>query len=414
MDIHTIYCLTMLACNFLAPPAQSGKPDVAPAVSAPSSPTVILRAVPADAWIVLAYTPTDKRDSTESTTRTGSTFSTASAVLALARQMGLLNAADPSMACWIDAVTTLPLVTRYPFALCLLDGQARPLESGGYRLDGLSAALILRTGGNDGPVQARIQHLLNTYVNNQVARIEPFRLGRYRGYRLIDRRLPDWCMLQWGAMGKNYVVTLGRGAFERLAQIRKHDAPSLTDDAWFRKARGRCLGDRTDVFLSMRFKDIREHLEPVMAGKPDAVLEALGLANVDRGLWTFGKTGRAVQALALWTSGPTDEGVTICQDAEDDARAQKVIPAQATQYAVLEESPAQVVRLVRDAYLAARSPSSRQRLETMWARVETETGIDVERDLLQQLGPRLVIHDFPKHPLGIPIARTIVAEVTGS
>ena len=89
-----------------------------------------------------------------------------------------------------------------------------------------------------------------------------------------------------------------------------------------------------------------------------------------------------------------------------------MIPREATAYALIEQSPLELVRRVTEAYLAARSESTQRRLRELWSQIETELDVDVERDLLMQLGPRIVIHDYPQHPL--PLARTVVIQVTGS
>jgi hypothetical protein len=64
--------------------------------------------------------------------------------------------------------------------------------------------------------------------------------------------------------------------------------------------------------------------------------------------------------------------------------------------------------------MAAKRPTKQERLREFWAEVEREADISIERDLLAQLGPQIVIHNFPRHPLNIPVARTVVAEITGS
>jgi hypothetical protein len=313
----------------------------------------------------------------------------------------------------MDIGGSLPLVTRYPYALCLLGGSARALPGGGYRIAELRAALIVRTGGQNTALEGRIQHLLNAYVNSEVAAVETRGTGQSVWHRLTDRRLPDWARIAWGPLGDHYVLALGPGAFEVVAAALSGAGPSLADDPWFKTAHRRCRGSGASVEWTVRFDAIREHLQPIMAGKPDEVLRGLGLDDVDRALWTVGSSGRATEAYAVLRRAGQDEFVPICRQA-DDALVNITVPPQAGSYALVDRDPGELVRGARDAYLASRSASARANLRRMWARIETETDVNVDRDLLAQLGPPVVIHDYPQHPLGIPLARTVVVPVTGS
>ena len=142
----------------------------------------------------------------------------------------------------------------------------------------------------------------------------------------------------------------------------------------------------------------------LMAGKPEQVLAGLGLGDVERGLWTIGVSGdsdgRAVEAYAFLRDADGDELVPICGLPDTGVRRIEVpIPPKASRYAVIRYSPRRLVLQVRDAYLASRSPSAQRNLREMWTRVEAEADVSVDRDLLMQLGPRLVIHEYPPHPL---------------
>jgi len=391
------------------------------AVVGPSAPAVspeLLEAVPGDAWAVLAID-----GAAPGANGATDTLNAASFLLDQAQRVGLISEADPTTRAVLQGLGSLPVVVRHPYALCLLSGDAQPIAAGGYRLAGLQAALIVQTGSDVAAIEARIQHLLNTYANSQVAKCEPVERGGSTWYRLVDQRLPDWAELAWGKVGDCYVVALGTGAFERVAGTIRAKESCVSRDAWFRAAYDRCGGPESWIAWSFRFDRIREHLQPVMAGRPSAVLDALSLGNVDRGLWAVGLRDRAVLAACVLESAdsaeddrggsPKDRYVQICRPAES-AELAAVIPPQATEYAVVHYRPRNAVLRARDAYLASRSPSARASLRSLWSRVETETGVSVDRDLLAQLGDRIVIHNDPPHPLGVPLLRTVLVEITGS
>ncbi|MCH7812437.1 MAG: hypothetical protein IID40_00310, partial [Planctomycetes bacterium] len=249
--------------------------------------------------------------------------------------------------------------------------------------------------------------------NRDLAEVETAGEAGVVSNRLVDRRLPDWAELHWGPIKDCYVIALGRKVFERVVATARGDRPSLLDDDWFAAAHRRCRGPEASVEWTLRFDLIRRGLGSVMAGKPEAVLRGLGLADVRRGLWALGSAGRAVEAHAMLWRTDGDQYVPICRRLEPSAE-DALIPAKATRYAVIETSARSLVHKVRDAYLAGRSPSSQSRLHKMWTQLEADCGVSVDRDLLAQLGNRIVIHDFPQPPFDVPLLRTVQVEIVGS
>ena len=336
-----------------------------------------------------------------------------------ARRIGLASSADSQVRATMDVIGSLPVVIRHPYAVCVLGATADPLPGGGHRLAGLRGGLIVYTRGDNAALEARIQHLLNTYVDSEIARCETIRGQGGRSHRLVDERLPDWAQIEWGAVENCYLLTLGSGVFDRIAKTIRAEQAALTGDDWFAAAHRRCHGDHAYAEWAVRFDRIRERLQPIMAGKPEQVLAGLGLGDVERGLWTIGVSGdsdgRAVEAYAFLRDADGDELVPICGLPDTGVRRIEVpIPPKASRYAVIRYSPRRLVLQVRDAYLASRSPSAQRNLREMWTRVEAEADVSVDRDLLMQLGPRIVIHDYPPHPLDLPLLRTVLVEVNGS
>ncbi len=375
-------------------------------------PDGVVRAVPQDAWITVVVTPVGE-DGPAAAGGSSAALQTAALLFNQVRRMGVVPESDLTTAAVMDVVGSFPVLAGRQYALCLLEGDADALAGGGFRLAELQAALIIRTGGENSALESRIQHLLNTYVNTEVASVETRRTERSVSYRLRDDRLSDWAQIGWGPVGDYYVLAVGTRAFEAVVGTLGGTTPALADDPWFRSAHARCAGRSTSLEWSVRFDFIREQLRPVMAGKPDNVLQGLGLADVERGLWAQGLDGRAVEAYAVLRRGGVDDFVTLCR-AVDGTEAARMVPAEATQYAALDHQPGELVRRGCDTYLASRSESAQADLRRMWAKVETETGVQTDRDLLSQLGGPVVFHDYPRHPLRIPMACTIVVPISGS
>lgn len=387
--------------------------------TAAAVPPDLVHAVPTEAWAVVIVTGGPSAGPASEATGPGSPLETAAFLLDHARRMGFAAQADTKTRLLIDAAASWPVIWRHPCALCVLEADVKPFGEGGYRLTELQAGLIVQTAGRNADIEARIQHLLHVHVDSQSGRIETIRDGAVTSYRLIDRRLPAWAQMRWGAVEGFYVLALGPGAFEQIAAaIRGGDQSAGGpraggDDAWLHLAHTRCRGDAAVVEWAVRFDRIREHLKPVMAGRPDEVIEALGLGDVQRGLWAVGSVGRAVEAHAVLRRDDMDQSTPICV-VPKDPWIQAAVPPQATHYAAIDYSPRELVLRARDAYLASRSPSTRANLRNLWAKVEAETGVRADRDLLQQLGQWIVIHDDPPSPLSLPLARTVLVEISGS
>ncbi len=67
----------------------------------------------------------------------------------------------------------------------------------------------------------------------------------------------------------------------------------------------------------------------------------------------------------------------------------------------------------REAYLASQHESRREAYREGWLRFEREYGFDFDHDLLAHLGQRIIIHDFPPHPLAVPLLWTYLVETDG-
>lgn len=329
-----------------------------------------------------------------------------------AQGMGLLSSVDATVRAWIDAIASLPLVFRHDVALVLLDVDARARQDGGHQLAELSGALLLKTDGRNDAVHQRIQHLLNTYTNSD--RTELGRAERQGTvvFTMRDQRLPDWFCVEWGALGSLYVVALGDGAFDRIAQAAGRRETRLSEEAWFLAAIQK-LGDaRTDALLYLQSSAIATVGDAALSNKIARVHDALGMKSVERSLWRFGRRRRAVELTALLHRGKEDERVTIAGALAGDVES-AVVPAEADTYTAIQVRPGGLLGAVSQAYLASRSAGAQERIRRFWRQVEEGAGVDIQDDLLRHLCAPILIHDYPDHPLKLPLNITIAAPVCG-
>jgi hypothetical protein len=86
-----------------------------------------------------------------------------------------------------------------------------------------------------------------------------------------------------------------------------------------------------------------------------------------------------------------------------------VIPAGAT-HAIMHLDMARLATTIARAYLAGRSPKNARALRRGYQELQQKLGLDVSADLLAHLGPHVIIHDYPPHPLNVPLLRSFLIE----
>jgi hypothetical protein len=314
---------------------------------------------------------------------------------------------------WVDGVSAAPLVLRHPVALALLELEIRSLDDGGHRLARCAAMLAIDTGEENGAVQRRVQHLLSTYANTEQSALIREEGAEGVVFTLRDRRLPAWAELAWGEFGGVGVATVGRGAMDAVRAALRHPDQRLVTNEWFRAALATTGTAPCAIGAYGNLAAIARSNEGGWPDKVRGVLGALGAGLADRVVVTARRDGRSVDVRAVLRR-PAGDDLRILADARAvDGLGPGFVPAEARSFAAFTVEPRRWVRAAADAYLASRSPSGREDLLELWGRLEAESGVDFDRDILDRLGVPLVIHDHPPSALGLPLARTIVVPVRG-
>lgn len=327
------------------------------------------------------------------------------------KAMGVIPAQGRVLA---DLVGTLPLLSRRPHAFMLLDVTSRPVAENVYRLNTMQSALVLDDQEVGLDIERRMRDLIATYTDAANATIKPLKAGNLTYQRLYDARLPEWAVLEWGTHGHQFVLGFGEGAFMRVLDTLQGRTPSLADDPWYAMAHEKCHGATSGIEMYVDIVRIRKRVGEVAKGRPEEVLRSLGLERAERMVWTVGFEGPALHSEALGhTQGGRDEYVMLTGPAVNAPEVTAAIPPDATRYAAFRFPLAPAVRSAKEAYLSSQSPSKRQNLHELWARLEREFGFNLEEDLVARLGQDLVFHNWPPHPLGVPLLCTVWIGYTG-
>jgi len=313
-----------------------------------------------------------------------------------------------------DVIGTLPILWRRPHVAVLLDITTQDLGQGSYRLDRMQVALVIAHQGIELAVERRIRDLLATYTDEENGTITPQTDGGIKRHRLVDRRLPDWAVTEWGQVGDVFLITFGEGAFERMVAVMQGREPSLADDAWFRLAHAQARGSSCGIEVYADLVRIRRRLEEDAKDVPAAVLRALHLEEAEKLVWTTGHDERAIRSVVFGRDRQGQDHFIILAGRENAApEVAARIPTAADSYLVLRMPLGPVFGECRKAYFESQSPGQQRAVHELWHSLQTGYAFDSQADLLDQLGDHLIVHTFPAHPLRLPMLCTIWVQIAG-
>ena len=157
---------------------------------------------------------------------------------------------------------------------------------------------------------------------------------------------------------------------------------------------------------------LRDRLEQATRGRPDAVMTEVGLDTLDRGLYAMTRddTTRTIAITAFHRHLDGDR-LTKLSDPEAFPPALSTVAPPGACRLMIRQNIADAIDRLTGGYMASRSEPSRRRLEQQWRHVQGILGVDISRDLIEPLGPWIVVHDYPPHPLNIPLAWTVVIQL---
>ncbi len=330
-----------------------------------------------------------------------------------AARIGLLSGMDLEARLWLDLVAAWPTLAEQPLAIVLTHLTVQPYGDG-HRLDEVRLAVLLHTKGENERIMGAIQQFLNRYTNTRVCRVEPVESGPPGRFRLVDRRLPKWAVIDWGPVGEFYVIGIGEAVFDEAARSLADESCSADSGGRLESAWVALNGEDAVAFWLIDFEALRSSLQPAAEDIPARVLQSINVNQFDHAAWSLYRQGQAVNLESLYFRGNQAQRITIADPATPREQAEGLIPEEAETYTLIRWDPKAQVLQARDAYLRARSPSNVRKLKRNISHFEDQLDVSLERDLLDQLGPRLLFHSYPRHPLSLGSLRTIQIEIAGS
>lgn len=313
-----------------------------------------------------------------------------------------------------DLVGTLPLLSRRPHAVILMDITAREFEPEAYKLDELEAALLIDACGMEQMIDRRVRDLIATYTKQEFAQIESRRAGGYTYYRLTDNRVPAWSVIEWGMVGRHFLLGVGEGAFPRVLDTLRDQAPSIGQDKWYRSVNKKINGSNSGFTVYADIERLRGRVAEVVKGRPENVLDALDLLQTRRLLWTIGYNGKSMRSeMICRQQDGSDAYRKLAGRSLADAGVAALIPEKAGSYAVFRFDIAETYQKWRHAWLETKSQEGREKKRQVWDKLQADYQFDLQRDIYAPLGEHLILLTYPEHPLRVPLLCTTWIELNG-
>ncbi|MEK6674547.1 MAG: hypothetical protein AABZ47_02710 [Planctomycetota bacterium] len=373
------------------------------------APSPLVNAVPASA--IAAYFFHPDAISPDQNTQPPGTVQLLSRLAEQASKWGVFSNVDISVRVWIDVLSALETLTTFPHAAILLDIDAAPRSDGGHELSRCQAALLIHTGPDPSSVDRRIQNLLAKYTNNEHAQLTQSTIQNRPVQLLRDKRLPDWAVIQWGRRGDLYVITIGDQAYEKIAAASEDPSGRLIQDRWFGQAFDQLRVPDAKAALYVNLRRAGTMGDTGLKEKIAEVQRVLRLEGSSQLMATLKQSGRAVLLQASTEKDTQTVHRLLARPLT--ASEESTIPRDAAWVMSLDVTPSELYKMGWDAYLAAKSPPARQSCLDSWRQMESASQVVIERDVLDHLRAPIVVHNYPPHALGIPLAVTVQIPVSG-
>lgn len=312
----------------------------------------------------------------------------------------------------LGVAETFGTVLQYPFALALIDAGAGPTKDGkGRKLENLQVALIVDMNGRFEPMRAAIQSMLNAHTDAGQATLLTHRAGEWTYQELTEKRLEEWSPVAWGSIGEHFVITVGEGVWPRVAQTASGESASLVADDWIRDARAKHNPEPL-IEILVAADAIRARLDPLVGERASGFFSAWDARDLRRAYWALGFEGPSLFCVADFLTGDEPRRRVYAHPRFATPEHQALIP-EGARSAIYRLPVASLLPQLFASWYATCDPDDRAAAEKLYAEIQARYKFDAKRDLLDQLGNTLVLHNYPQHPLRLPLAFTTLIEIRG-
>jgi hypothetical protein len=245
--------------------------------------------------------------------------------------------------------------------------------------------------------------------------------GKREYVEFRDAKWPAWMVLAWMQDKSHFVLTFGAGAMEHYLAVRPEpvapwsDTLRATDAEAARSGSSGVIMARVYVSAKAFRERFPEAMNKTILGR---MFDSLGFGDaaganekVDAGLLSARGKERTI---SLDSATVTADKVTVTPWTTQlaiDSPLLKLVPPEATAYLALRMDWQAVYGRTLSLLDAIFNDPTDQPFEKQLALFADKYQVDVRRDILSKLQPIVVVHDWPQHPLRLPLMVTAVAAV---
>jgi len=235
-----------------------------------------------------------------------------------------------------------------------------------------------------------------------------------------DTQWPAWAKLYWTQEGDVFVLAVGSGSMEHYLSARAKPGPSpwtkSLADADAQAPRHNLAGDiLARCYIAPR--TLRARFPEAMKKTVYAdVARAVDGQNNDETVLTARVKGRAVNLDLLTQSAGASSYSPWTINLAEGASLAKLVPPEARYYIVFDMNwPRFYDRIVGllDAVMGhgevTKIGPADAGVRSAIAAFPKLYSVDLQRDIVAHLSPRVLVHDAPQHPLHLPLMVTVVA-----
>ncbi|MFA5864022.1 MAG: hypothetical protein WC975_04965 [Phycisphaerae bacterium] len=365
----------------------------------------ILETVPAEA--VAAYASFDTSSGIDA-----GTGQMITSLLGMGSVVGFFNANQQIL---VDIVSSLVAIGKYPHAVFMLDVSARKLGEGSFTLNSLSLGVVVRApAGEHGKFLTLLKQIIDHYFNQDDARLIWVGEGAMRHQKMDSSKFPNWCCWEWGSMKDTFIFTIGPGAYSKVFNTiaAKEKSISSVEIVGVTKKNDHDM-QLPFLMLYLNLDSLSGKLRPVMEKTYDDVVDSFSANNLHQFIYSAGFTKRAyISKMYMQQSDKSELGYLTGDFVKGDPRA-KAVPPQTNSYGVGSTNISKAVRYGAETYLASRNPVRREKLIENYDKLAAESGSTNGHEfLMSHFGPAamVIVHDWPKHPFNLPIAKTLLIQ----
>lgn len=302
-------------------------------------------------------------------------------------------------------------MVRYRHVLALIDTSARQagVHPDSRQLDDVKLVFVVEAGKDAGRFRRIVQDTINEQTSKATARIDDQTASGFEYDRLVDARLPAWAEVGLGQIGPYFIVTLGTDVWPRIARVAAGEATSLAGDPWVTETRGaRGRNALIEIFVDSAM--IETKLDGELNGRVTQFFEAWDAGAMERGHWALGIENNTLYCIAHFMLDGQSVRRVYADPEIRNPQVLALIPDGARR-AVYKVPAATVLRNLVAGLYVWQAEETREAARRRWHTIQREYGFDVQKEVLDNLGDTVILHNAPRHPLRLPIFFTTIVEI---